>query len=54
MGQIVVLGTGYTVVSKIDKVLALLEEGEKQRSTKKYVLRNSERCYKGRVQTGVR
>ena len=41
-------------VSKIAKVLALLGEGEKQMSTKKYVMRNSEKGYKGREQKGAR
>lgn len=49
-----VQGTGYMGVSKIAKVLALLGEGEKQMSTKKYVMRNSEKGYKGREQKRAR
>lgn len=46
-GSDTVLGTGYVMLSKINKVSpALMEEGGKQMSTKKYGIRNGESAIK--------
>lgn len=42
------------MVSKIGKVPALLEEGEKLMSTKEAIIRNLEKCYKRQKKEGGR